>query len=178
MIAVSFDGRSVREFGKAMKSADKEIRKEVRKAVTAAAKPVKDEVRKSAETMLPGSLGLWASAGLTLKVKQAYSAATSSVTVVGDLDNKKVKRGAGKGRRRSGTFGPVGDLKALNRGRVMHPAWGRAKKDGGLFGPQMVKAGFWDTPMRGPVAQGARKEIDEAMKRALARIAASAGTSS
>ena len=141
MIAVSVDSRAVREFGKALKSADKEIRKEVRKAVTAAAKPVKQEVLQSARLTLPSGLGLWASAGLTVKVKQTYSGANTSVTIIGDLDNKKVKRGAGKGRRRSGTFGPVGDLRALNRGRVMHPAWGRAKKDGGLFGPQMVKAG-------------------------------------
>lgn len=178
MLQVKIDNKALKAFGKALKGADKELRKEMFKAVASATKPVKEEIKRSAIETLPstGGLGTWVSK-IGIKTRQAYSGRNVGITITGTLDNKKVARGKGRGKRKAGTFGATADLRAINRGRVMHPAWGRAKADGsGLFGPQMVKSGFWSNPMEGLVAARARKEIEEAMRRVADEIAARART--
>ncbi len=176
MPAIKVDNAALKAFGRALKSADKELRKEMFKAVQTATKPVKEEIKRSAIQTLPstGGLGTWVSK-IGIRTRQAYSGRNVGITITGTLDNKKITRGKGRGKRKAGTFGATADLRAINRGRVMHPAWGRAKADGsGLFGPQMVKAGFWDAPLEGIVAVRARKEIEDAMRRVADEIAARA----
>jgi hypothetical protein len=83
--------------------------------------------------------------GIGIKTKQSYSGKFPGITITGTLDNKSAVRRSGGKRsrsRKSGTFGARADLRAINRGRVMHPVYGH----GPLVGPQMVQAGFWDRP--------------------------------
>ena len=77
--------------------------------------------------------------------------------------------------RQVGTFGKQADLNAIDRGRVMHPVWGRAKRSGinGLAGPQLVARGYFSNVMDGLVARRAEKEILAALQRAVARVAGS-----
>jgi hypothetical protein len=169
MANVSVDAAGLRQLGQAMRGADKQIKRELFKAVQRATRPVKEEIKASARATLPSSGGLneWV-AQIGIRTRQAYTGRSVGITITGTLDNKKVARGRGKGRRKAGTFGARADLRAINRGRVMHPAWGR----GPLVGPQMVKAGFWDEPLEGLTARRARKEIVEAMQVTADAIAA------
>ena len=57
-------------------------------------------------------------------------------------------------RRKAGTFGNRSDLGAIDRGRVMHPRWGR----GPLVGPQMVTPGGSAGSWKGSSPDGPRKK--------------------
>lgn len=166
MPILELDGRELRQFGKALRGADKEIRTELFKAVSRATKPVKEEVQAEARRSLPsrGGLGEWV-ARVGVRTRQAYTGRSVGVTITGKLGSKPRP----KGRRRK-TFGKA-DLVAINRGRVMHPAWGR----GPLVGPQMVRAGFWDRPMETLLARRAAHEIRAAIRAAAEKIQQAAG---
>jgi hypothetical protein len=158
------DVAKLRHLGAALKEAgDKETKREFYKAIQRATKPVKEEIKQSARDTLPhgGGLNEWVAA-IGIKTKQSYSGRMPGITITGALDNKSAVRRSGGKRsksRKSGTFGARADLRAINRGRVMHPAWGH----GPLVGPQMVTPGFWDKPFKGIVARRATKEIRRAM---------------
>ena len=179
---VRWDGASLRDFGATLKGADREFRREVSRAIGHEAKVIPPEIKQSARDTLPstGGLGEWV-AGIKLKVRQSFTGRAAGVTIVGTLDNKSAVRKTSSGGRykgrRAGTFGARADLRAINRGRVMHPAWGRARADGsGLFGPQPVEPGFWDRPLEGTTAQRARRGIEAALVRARDALAARSKT--
>lgn len=176
---VRWDGASLRDFGAVLKAADKEFRREVSREIGHEAKAIPPEIKQSAIDTLPagGGLGAWVAA-IKLRVRQSFTGRTVGVTIVGTLDNKSAVRKTSAGKRysarRAGTFGARADLRAINRGRVMHPAWGRSKADGsGLFGPQSVEPGFWDRPLTGTTAQRARRGIEAALTRARDALARS-----
>lgn len=178
MTTVEIDTRALQALGKALKGADKDIRREMYKAAQRATRPVKDEIKASARVTLParGGLNEW-TAALGIKTKTSLGGRTVGIFITAALDNKKktVPKTTGKGRRktrRAGTFGPIADLRALNRGRIMHPAWGR----GPLIGPQMVKAGFWNKPLEGAVTDRGRREMTQALEATAAALAAVART--
>lgn len=188
------DVEEFRRLGAAVKGADAALRKELFKAVANATKPVKEEVARSARETLPsgGGLNEWvASAKLT--VRQAYSGRNPGVTikaekakfksvrvktkhhdVIGPLARGQARTKTVK-RRIAKTFGAQSDLGAIDRGRVMHPAWGRSKRGSqgasGLFGPQMVTPGFFTRVMEGLVAKRAEKEILAALDRLATAVA-------
>lgn len=171
MTGISVDLGPQKAFGAALKNAPKELRRELFRAVQRAVKPVKGEIQQSARATLPssGGLGDWV-AGIALQTRQNYSGQFPGVTIVGALDNKReVRKVAGKRRksRKSGTFGARADLKAINRGRVMHPTFGR----GPLVGPQMVKPGFWDKPLEGEVTARAKREVEAALQATADKLA-------
>lgn len=173
----SIDAKSLAAFGKAMRAAPKEVRQAFAKSVGHEAKVIPPEIRASAIESLPagGGLNVWVSK-LGMRVRQSWSGRSPGITITGTLDNKRAVRKTSSGgrykARRSGTFGKVADVRAINRGRVMHPAWGRSKADGsGLFGPQMVRPGFWTRPLEGLVARRAAKRIKEAIDQAAKTIA-------
>jgi hypothetical protein len=172
-VRLAGDVASLRAVGKALREAgDKEQKRELYKAVQRATKPIKEEIKESARETLPHSGGLneWVAA-IGIKTKQSYNGRMPGVTITGALDNKRVVRRSGGKRsktRKSGTFGATADLRAINRGRVMHPVFGH----GPLVGPQMVRAGFWDRPLTGVTAQRAKREIRAAMEATLRAIAA------
>lgn len=149
-----------------MKQADKDIRRETFKAVNRAVKPIRDELKTSARKTLPGDLAEWVAKPLTTRTRQAYSGKSVGITVKATVPSKMKGRGKSK-RRRTGTFGAKADLGAINRGRVMHPVWGR----GPLVGPQMVKAGFFTDVARGPVSDRAKVEIKAALEAVAQKIA-------
>lgn len=171
MPTIKVDTTELRAVGVALRGADKEIRRELFKAVQRATKPVKAEIKAEAERSLPsgGGLGKWV-ARIGIRTRTALSGRSVGITIEGTLNNKAKVRGRGKGRRARHTFGQNADLGAINRGRVMHPAWGR----GPLVGPQMVKAGFWDRPLQTLTAERARREILAALEAVKAQIAAAA----
>jgi len=162
-------GRALRQAG------DKGLRRELFKAVQRATKPAKAEIKKSALTTLPKSGGLnrWV-ADVSVVTKQAYSGQNVGVRIVASkaAKNKRVRsKQIGpmpKGRartykvRRSGTFGPVADLAAIERGRVWHPFWGRMPEPRSR-GLQRVRPGFFTRPIEGAVADRMRKEITAAL---------------
>lgn len=167
-------GRALREVG------DKELKRQLYRAVSRATKPAKAEIKKSAISVLPhgGGLNKWA-ATLTVTTRQYYQGKGAGVLIKGGKNSKTktIKPGfigplqPGQKRtrktRRKGTFGAKADMDALNRGRVMHPTWGR----GPLRGPQMVPKGFFDKPLQGPVSDRMRKEILAALDEITAEIA-------
>lgn len=176
MLQVGINQADLRRLRPVLKAADKDIRREFAKAAMSATKPVKQAIRDSALQTLPKSGGLnrWAAA-LGIKTRVALTGRNPGVFITGALDNKRHSRkvgSAGKRRkvRKAGLFGAQADLRALNRGRVMHPAWGR----GPLVGPQMVRSGFWDRPLQGPIADKARKEIITALQDVLDKLASKA----
>lgn len=172
-ITIAGDIAQLRATGRALREAgDKEQKRELYKAVQRATRPIKEEIKQSARDTLPSSGGLneWVAA-IGIKTKQSYNGRMPGVTIQGTLDNKRVVRRSGGKRsktRKSGTFGARADLRAINRGRVMHPVWGH----GPLVGPQGVTPGFWDHPLKGVTAQRAKREIREAMTRTVKAIAA------
>jgi hypothetical protein len=172
-VRIAGDVDKLRALGALLKeSGDKELKREFAKAVQRATRPIKDEIKQSAIDTLPhsGGLNAWVSQ-IGIKTRQSYSGKFPGVTITGTLDNKSVVRRTSSGRRKgrkSGTFGARADLRAINRGRVMHPVFGH----GPLVGPQMVTAGFWDKPLTGVTAQRARREIREAMQTVTQMVAA------
>lgn len=169
MPRIQVDTKELKAFGKALRTADKEIRTELFKAVQSATKPIKEEIKAEAILTLPerGGLGTWVSK-IGIRTRQAFSGRNVGITITGTLNNKAKAAGRGRGRRKAKTFGKVADLRAINRGRVMHPVFGK----GPMVGPQMVRAGFWNRPLETLTAVRAQKEIQDAMKRAVAQIAA------
>jgi hypothetical protein len=174
VIRIEGDIAKLRGVGQALReAADKEQKRELYKAVQRAMRPVKEEIKESARETLPhgGGLNEWV-AGITIRTKQAYRGRMPGVTIQGAMNNKKLTTtyagGKRKRTRRKGTFGAQADLRAINRGRVMHPVFGH----GPLIGPQMVTAGFWDRPLTGVTAQRAKREIRDAMARTVKAIAA------
>jgi hypothetical protein len=148
VIRIEGDVAKLRAVGRAMREAgDKEQKRELYKAVQRATKPVKEEIKQSARDTLPhgGGLNEWV-AGITIRTKQSYNGRMPGITIQGAMNNKKLTTtysgGKRKRTRRKGTFGAQADLRAINRGRVMHPVFGH----GPLVGPQMVPPGFWDRP--------------------------------
>lgn len=165
----------LQEMLKKLKGAkNKELRGALVRAMNTAAKPVKEEIKESARRTLPsgGGLGEWA-ANLDIKTKTSLTSRRPGVTIQASA-RAKVKRARRAGRirkvRLAGTFGQFADVRALDRGRVMHPMFGRAKKGGGLFGPQMVKPGFFTDVVTGPVSQRAGVEIKRELDKALDAI--------
>lgn len=177
MVRAQIDSRALQALGRAVRAADPTVRRELFAAVQRATRPVKDEIKVSARQTFPagGGLNEWVAA-LGVKTKTSLSGRRAGVVITGTLDNKRhsVRRAGGRRRktRKTGTFGARADLRALNRGRVMHPAWGR----GPLLGPQMVRAGFWDRPLEGEVTDRAHREMVQALEATAAAIAAAART--
>lgn len=180
------DVEEFRRLGAAVKGADAALRKELFKAVAEAVKPVKAELPRSARTVLPssGGLGEWV-AGAKITVRQAYSGRNPGITIkaekpktykvrvkteqhdlIGPLAPGQTRTKTVR-RRKARTFGNRSDLGAIDRGRVMHPRWGR----GPLVGPQMVTPGWFSRVMEGLVARRAEKEIIAALDRFVAAVA-------
>ena len=170
------DVSEFRQLATVVRGADKTLRKEMFAAIASAAKPVKEEIPRSARQLLPkrGGLNEWV-AGAQITVRQAYSGRNPGVLIKAEKP-KTVKRrvrdttigplrpGQTRTRttrsRKAGTFGARSDLPAIDRGRVMHPAWGR----GPLLGPQLVQRGFFTAVMEGLVARRAEKAMLEALR--------------
>ena len=168
-MALSADVRAYRELGALLKGVEKDVKRELFKAVSSATKPVKAEIRESARRTLPrkGGLNEWV-AGAKVTTRQSYSGRNPGVTIKAERDKfKSVSVGGKRSKKRlPGTFGKKSDLGAINRGRVMHPYYGRARKveGNGLYGPQMVRPGFFTDVMTGVMAQRAKREILTAMQ--------------
>ncbi len=147
----------LQKLGAQLKAADKAVRREMYAAVRKSAAPVQTEMRTAAQDYLPsgGGLGAWVAA-LTVRVRQSYSGRRAGIALVGHLT--------------SGGSGKAADLGAINRGRVMHYAWGKRKKGGGLFGPQSVRGHFWDDTAKGPVMKRAKADMLAALQRARGQI--------
>lgn len=137
--------RDLRKF-EGRKLVVKELRKRIRKPVP----KVRRAVRRRALDTLPsgGGLNVWVS--------------KARITVVA----KFVGRGAGirmKAGRNSGT-GKRSDIRAIDRGRVRAPSWGRRTK--GSWHAQTIPDGFFTEPVVG--ATEWREEcvaaLDEAME--------------
>lgn len=147
----------------ALKAADGDLQREMADAIRKATAGLQGEIAASARSTLPGALGSWVAAQ-RVDVKVSASGKTVELVAVQGGGGKPAPKG-----RRGKRFGARADLKAINRGRVMHPVWGR----GPLVGPQLVQKGFWDRPLQGPVAAKVKKEIIAAAERVAHQIAAS-----
>ena len=196
MATLAADVEEFRGLARAVKDADKGLRRELFKAVERAAKPVKWDVTRSALEMLPerGGLNRWV-ASAKVSVRQAYSGRNPGITIKATKSKTYTRRirtaqanligplAPGQTRtktvkiRQVGTFGKAADLGAINRGRVMHPVWGRAKRGGlanGLAGPQLIRPGYFSTVMSGLVARRAEQNILAALDAWVAKLNAAA----
>lgn len=186
-MGMSADVSDFRWLASVARRAEPAIRKELYAGVSRAVRPVRQEIPASARQTLPKSGGLaeWA-ASAKVTTRQAYSgkAAGASIEVskpktrtarvktaqaalIGPLPKGQTRTRTTR-RRRAGTFGTRADLGALDRGRVMHPTWGR----GPLVGPQAVPTGFASRVFEGPVAARAEQEVLAALGRAVDRVLA------
>lgn len=196
MATLTADVEEFRSLARAVKDADKSLRAELFKAVAAAAKPVKADIARSAVETLParGGLNRWV-ASAKVSVRQSYSGRNPGVTIKASKAKTGTRRirtaqhdligplAPGQTRTRTvryrlaGTFGKDADLGAIDRGRVMHPLWGRAKRGGlagGLAGPQMVRPGYFSDVMSGLVARRAEQNILAALDAWVAKLNAAA----
>lgn len=151
-----------REVQAALRNADADIRRRMNATVKRVTAPIEREIEASAMRTLPAAGGLNKYvAAIPVRVKVSTSGRSVEFTAEQNGGDKRTGRGKSS-RRTVGSFGPKVDLRAINRGRVMHPAWGHGRalsKGGGLFGPQMVKAGYFSNPLTGAVAARAKKAI-------------------
>lgn len=118
----------------------KELRAELRKPVPV----VRNRIKMTARTTLPrsGGLGDWV----------AGTKITAAVTLAGRAAGIRLRGGRRSTRAQS-------DIRAIDRGRVRHPSWGRRGR--GQWHTQMVTPGFftrtaaespeWDTAIRAAV---------------------------
>ena len=196
MATLAADVEEFRGLARAVKDADKGLRRELFKAMERTAKPVKWDVTRSALEMLPerGGLNRWM-ASAKVSVRQAYSGRNPGITIKATKSKTYTRRirtaqanligplAPGQTRtktvkiRQVGTFGKAADLGAINRGRVMHPVWGRAKRGGlanGLAGPQLIRPGYFSTVMSGLVARRAEQNILAALDAWVAKLNAAA----
>lgn len=152
----SLDARSLqqsRDLASALRRAPKTLQDGLRRGLTAAVAPVEDEVKASARRVLPsgGGMGDWVAARVDVSPKVATSSDRVTVTVTISM------RGH--------------DLSAINRGRIMHPVYGRLP----MRGPQLVKPGFVTDALKGPVADRARREMDRVLEDTARQIAKESG---
>lgn len=165
-VRVYTDTEALQAFGKALRTADKEIRRDLYRAVQRGTRDAKDEVKKSAVAILPhgGGMGEW-TASLTVRTRQSYSGRSPGVTIVGGR-NKKGKARTKKGRVSS--FGKKADMNRMNAGRTAHGAWGHMPRRGLIL--QNVPAGFFDKAIEGPVADQVVREVYIALDKTLNKL--------
>lgn len=113
--------RSLREF-----SRDDAIVKELRKTLREPVDPVRRRIKATAVATLPrrGGLGAWV----------AQTKITAAVTLRGRAAGIRLRGGRNSLRKRS-------DIRAIDRGKVRHPSWGRRGR--GQWHTQMVREGFF-----------------------------------
>lgn len=176
-------GTELRDLGRDLQRAGSVvIKRSLIKGLTAATRPAKDEIAASASTVLPNSGGKGGGVGLGDYIaelgvvsKVNTTGRNVGVRITGTKSksrtaahrqrisrrNAKAKAATRIRKTRSTAFG-VGlvDLNAINRGRVKAPTFGH-----GPWKVQIVTAGFFDKPLKGPVsdraAQACRDVIDE-----------------
>lgn len=120
----------------------------MRRGLLAAVRPVEDALKDSAVSVLPsgGGLGSWVARQLEVTPTATSSGDTVTITV-------KIRiRGH--------------DLPSINRGRVMHPTYGRLPMQ-----LQIVPAGFVTDALKGPVADRVRKDMGRVLEDTARQIA-------
>lgn len=140
-------------------------------------------VAREAEKSLPGDLGDWAARVLQgkggTKAKAIFGGRNWGVTIMMAGPKSARPKPSGKGHRKAGrrlksgkisktakrhkprTFGKEVDLNAMNRGRIMHPVYGRVPRGGMRL--QMVRgAGFFARGMK-PVEEELSRQIKETL---------------
>lgn len=148
MTAIRWSGSDLREFGRALRTADRPLRRETTKALNDAAKPLQDAVGANARAELPSSGGLGARvAGMRYRVQRRGGRAGASIVIVGTLGKQ--------------TGGGQVDLKRMNAGRLRHPTYGRRP-----WVAQSVASGWWDKG-----ADDAKPKVVSGIERALERAA-------
>lgn len=154
--SIRWSGSDLREFGAALRQADRPLRRETTRALNDAARPLQDRVRERAGGELPMRGGLASRvSGMKFKVQRRGGRAGARLVIVGTLGKQ-----AGGGQV---------DLKRMNAGTVRHPTFGHRP-----WTSQRVASGWWDK-----AAEDATPEIVQGVERALERaalaIAADAG---
>jgi len=120
--------RSLREF-----SRNDEVIKAVRTGLRAPVPTVRNRIKTVARTELPsgGGLGAWV----------AQTKITASVTFKAKYVAIKLRGGRRSKGTLRGTSGGTTDVRAIDRGRVRHPSWGRRFR--GQWFTQSVTPGFF-----------------------------------
>lgn len=120
--------RSLRGF-----SRNNEVTKAVRAELRAPVPIVRTRIKMAARTQLPraGGLGDWV-AGTQIAAKVEFSAKVVKVRMRGGRNSLANLRGTG---------GARSDIRAIDRGRVRHPFWGRRYR--GQWRTQNVTPGFF-----------------------------------
>lgn len=137
--------RSLREF-----SRNDAIVKELRKTLREPVDPVRRRIKATARETLPrrGGLGNWV----------AQTKITAQVTLKGSAAGIRLRGGRNSRRQRS-------DIRAIDRGRVRAPSWGRRGR--GDWHTQSVRPGFFTrTASESPEwEQAINKAIDKAVNK-------------
>jgi hypothetical protein len=131
--------------------ADRKIVTEMAKEIRAAVPPIRTAVRANAIAYLPGrnGLGPWVAKGsVTARIKRGANDA--SVTIVDG---------------RNSTGGRT-DMKAINAGKVRHPAWGNKK----AWSMQTVRPGFFTNAITEEGADAFREAVIRAADNAAAKV--------
>lgn len=129
----------------------KAVLKELRSGIRRPFPAVRKAIRKNATDILPrkGGLGKWAS-GIRINLRIKTTARAAGVTVVGGRNSE----------------GGRSDIRALDRGRVRAPSWGRRGK--GAWHTQTVPPGFFTKPVT--EAKEWHDEIDRSVDTAFDQI--------
>jgi len=145
--------RSLRGF-----SRDNEITKAVRVELRKPVPAVRTRIKMAARAQLPrsGGLGDWV-AGTQITAKVEFSAKIVKVRLRGGRNSFANLRGTG---------GARSDIRAIDRGRVRHPFWGRRYR--GQWRTQNVQPGFFSKTAEEAPEWG--EAIDRAITVALEKI--------
>lgn len=113
-------------------SARKEVIRQLRADIRGPVPAVRADIKKNAVAVLPssGGLGKWV----------ASSRITAVVRITGYSARVQLRGGRNSSKKRS-------DIRAIDRGRVRHPAWGRRGK--GQWSTQTVHDRFFTDPATG-----------------------------
>ncbi len=128
--------------GRRLKSADKQLRKDLLREIRAEGKPTVDDIKGEARSTLPSSGGL-----ASLVARQSYGVRTRM-------------SGKGAGIRIQGTGRSVRGLRSLDAGTVRHPVYGNR----GVWVSQSVAPGFFTRPIEADLPRF-RKAVTDAMEK-------------
>lgn len=140
------------DLGQQLKSADKTIRSELYRSLNRAVKPLRERAKDTPRLHpgLPRSGGLAPLVESSLhgrggvKTKRRTGRKTAGITITGQSSGH--------------------DIRAMNRGRLRHPTWGRAP-----WVDQRITRGFWEKPLEDESPE-VRREVIAIMDDILRRI--------
>lgn len=131
----------------------KDLSRQMSEALTQAADPLKDKIRGEAGQVMPRTGGYQAAfdKSLRFRVGRTGQSATADVKLTTYADGSSERR----------------DIRALNKGNLRHPIFGRSRpgkrkgeRHSNPWGLTSIHAGFWDRGVSGAMASAEKQMQD------------------